>query len=89
MTEDPQPDEQTPLPCYECPATKLEEFLVSASGQGMSAVIDYDFAIQSGIKVTLQEINYREFQLLRLLGEERKRWEVEQIQRERNKMSAK
>ena len=72
------------LPCSDCPAMKVEEYLGSGHGQGISVVVDLDFAIQAGIKVTLSDINYREFQLLRVLAEERQRHEIEQMEKRVN-----
>jgi hypothetical protein len=47
--------------------------------------LDLDFALQAGFTLTLDAISYWEFGLLKLLAEERRRYEMEQIERARNK----
>jgi hypothetical protein len=67
--------------CEECPLTLLDGYLNSARGQLIQQTIDLDFALQSGVTVTLKEITYPEFCLLRLLTEERNRKHEEAMQR--------
>jgi hypothetical protein len=67
--------------CDECPLTRLDEYLGSSSGQMMSQAIDLDFALQAGVTVTLAEISYPVFLLLRLLHEERNRFQEEAMKR--------
>jgi hypothetical protein len=71
------------LPCEACPAEKLEELIQGPYGQGIPAVLDLDFALQSGISITLEQLNYREFRLLRHLTDERNQYETEQIEKKR------
>ena len=82
--EDPEARGPEILPCVDCPAGKLEEFLTGPYGQGIPVVIDLDFALQTGIRFTLAEIDYREFRLLRLLSDERNKYEIEQIEKKSN-----
>jgi len=79
--EDPLASGQEILPCEECPSLKLEEFIQGPYGQGIPVVIDLDFALQSGIQIPLAEISYREFRMLRLLTDERNKFEIEQMKK--------
>jgi hypothetical protein len=63
--------------CDECPLVLLDELLATARGQLIAQTIDLDFALQAGVTVTLAEIPYPEFLLLRLLTEERNRFNAE------------
>ena len=67
--------------CEECPEQLLTDYLASGAGHLISAVIDLDFALQAGITVTLADIRYPEFLLLRLLNEERNRYQNESMKR--------
>src|SRR5262245_49410674 len=69
------------LPCSECPLTRLQEYLVSPAGQLISLVVDLDMAIQAGITVTLSEVTYLEFLILRVLNEERNKYQTEQMKK--------
>jgi hypothetical protein len=69
-------------PCPECPLVRLDEYLTTDSGRWIMAVMDLDFAIQNGFTVTLDEVSYREFMLLKLVIMERARWEREQQEAE-------
>lgn len=70
------------LPCEHCPAVLLREYLQSPVGQMISGVIDLDFALQAGITVTLSQIPYPAFLLLRQLADERTQYEKEQMKRD-------
>lgn len=72
------------LPCAQCPALLLREYLQSPVGQTVSAVIDLDFALQVGITVTLSQISFPAFLLLRQLADERRQYENEQIKKQRD-----
>jgi hypothetical protein len=71
------------LPCEHCPAQALREYLASPGGRIISVAIDLDFALQAGISITLAEIPYPLFLLLRQLAEERQRHELEEIRKGR------
>ncbi|HEY1497932.1 MAG TPA: hypothetical protein VGF49_25430, partial [Candidatus Solibacter sp.] len=65
--------------CDECPAQLLDDHLSSPAGQLVAQTIDLDFALQAGVTVTLADIPYPEFLLLRLLTEERNRFNIESM----------
>jgi hypothetical protein len=69
-------------PCTECPAEKLNAYLQSASGRVIQLVVDLDFALERRMTVTLDQMTYLEFQMLRVLGEEKVRWQNEEIERQ-------
>jgi hypothetical protein len=71
------------LPCDACPAVALSTYLASPCGQQILAVIDLDFALQAGFTVTLQEVAYPMFLLLRQLAEERDKYQAEEIRKPR------
>jgi hypothetical protein len=73
------------LPCEHCPEVALSNYLASPSGQLILAVIDLDFALQAGITVTLPEIPYPMFLLLRQLADERDKYEAEEIRKQRKR----
>lgn len=75
---DPEPGPDA-LPCSECPRSLLDEYLASPRGQMISRVVDLDFAIQAGLSVTLRDIDYLDFLLLRILNEERNKYTNEQM----------
>ena len=84
LTPEAQQSGLRPDLCCECPAEKLNEYLASPGGQWISVVVDLDFALQSRIQVTLSQISYLEFCLLRLLAEERNKFEVEEIKKQKS-----
>jgi hypothetical protein len=67
--------------CDECPAALLDEYLASPAGRQIGQAIDLDFALQAGVTVSLQDITYPEFLLLRFLSEERNRFQSESAER--------
>lgn len=67
--------------CDECPAALLEEALATPPGRMISQAIELDFALQAGLTVSLSEVTYREFLLLRVLSEERNRYQAEAQER--------
>jgi hypothetical protein len=69
------------LPCDECPAALLDDYLAGPSGQLIAQVIDLDFALQAGVTVRLEDLSYPEFLLLRLVTEERNRYQDEQLRK--------
>lgn len=74
----PFADQNAPR-CEECPLEQLEKYQASPAGQLISQTIDLDFALQSGVTVTLADITYPEFLLLRFLSEERNRYHEEKM----------
>lgn len=64
-------------PCDGCPLALLDEYLATPAGRLISQTIDLDFALQAGVTVTLKDITYPEFLLLRFLSEERNRFQGE------------
>jgi hypothetical protein len=70
-------------PCEECPRQRLSDYLASSGGPLISAVIDLDFALQMKVAVSLAEIPYHVFLLLRQLIEERDKHQNEQIRNSR------
>lgn len=81
--EDPLAGEDA-LPCAECPAMLLKEHLQSPAGRLVSAVIDLDFALQAGITVTMSQISYPVFLLLRQLADERTQLEKETLEKRKD-----
>jgi len=75
--------------CEECPLTRLDAILASPAGQRVSQAIDLDFALQAGVTVSLSEISYPEFLLLRLLAEERNRYNEEKWKGDQQKWQMK
>jgi hypothetical protein len=68
-------------PCAECPLEKLDAFLASPAGRVIQSVIDWDYALERGFRVDLGAVTWQEFQWLRVMGEERSRWQNEEIER--------
>lgn len=83
LMNDPFADARSPQ-CDECPALLLDEYLASPAGQVIGQAIDLDFALQAGVTVSLGDIPYPEFLLLRFLSEERNRFQAEAGERARN-----
>lgn len=64
--------------CDGCPALLLDEHLDrTEQGRMVKQVISLDFALQAGLTVTLHDITYPEFLLLRFLSDERNRFQEE------------
>lgn len=87
LTEDPYAAPGA-LPCDGCPQQALSDYLDSPAGRLFGAVIDLDYALQAGVTITLEEIPYTVFLLLRQMSDERNAYELEQIkkqQQQRNK----
>lgn len=83
--EQPQLSEHEAGPCMECPLEKLNEYLASPCGRAIQWVVDLDFALERRMTVGLGQITWIEFQLLRILAEERNRWQNEEIERSQKK----
>lgn len=67
--------------CEECPILLLDDYLGSAAGQLIMQTGDLEFALQAGVTVTLKDITYPEFLLLRLLIQERNRFNEETMKK--------
>ena len=67
--------------CEECPLALLDEYLGTAQGRAINQAIDLDYAIQAGVTVSLTDITYPEFWMLRFLREERQRFQAEAQQK--------
>jgi hypothetical protein len=83
LMRDPFADASAP-PCDECPLALLDEYLATPAGRWIGQTIDLDFALQAGVTVSLKDISYPEFLLLRFLSEERNRFHEEAADRARN-----
>src|SRR5262245_25266564 len=77
LNRDPFADKYA-APCDECPLALLDEYLAGPQGRWIGQAIDLDFALQAGVTVSLKDISYPEFLLLRFLNEERSRFHEEQ-----------
>lgn len=73
------------LPCDVCPIAALDLYLASPWGRRFIAVLELDFALRVGFNVNLDEVSCIDFGLLKLLDEERHRYEKEEIDKMRNK----
>lgn len=68
-------------PCPECPLQLLDEYLASPWGRVIGQAMDLDFALQAGFEISLKDISYPEFLLLRFLAEERNRYREEEMRK--------
>lgn len=84
LTETPEPDDNV-LPCELCPRVLLNEYLASPNAALLASVLDLDFALQVGMAVTMAEVPYPVFVLLRQLVEERDRFRQEEMERARKR----
>jgi len=80
LTEEPGAGPDA-LPCDGCPQLALQQFLASPAGALIRVLLDLDFAIQLGVQVSLREIPYTMFLLLRQLAEERDKYQAEEIRK--------
>ena len=69
----------------DCPREKLNQYLASPLGRVIQWVIDLDFALERRFQVSLNDVTWTEFQLLRIIAEEKQRWENEEIERSQKK----
>lgn len=79
--EQPEVSEADAGPCERCPLELLNCYLQSPLGRVMQLVIDIDFALERGMVVTLDQMSYLEFLMLRVLGEEKQRLQNEDIEK--------
>jgi hypothetical protein len=80
--EQPEVHEADVQPCLDCPLEMLNAYLQSPAGRVMQLVVDLDFALERRMTVTLEQVSYLEFQMLRVLGEEKVRWQTEEIEKQ-------
>jgi len=73
------------LPCGACPRETLQRFMASGRGVVIQAAVDLDWAIRCGLQVTLRDVTYMEYLLLRQISEERANYEKEMMKREQEK----
>ena len=64
-----------------CPKVALEDHLLHASATHIRNVIDLDFALRPHFTITLRDVSYLHYLLLRVLQEERDIHQDEQIKR--------
>lgn len=57
---------------------RLEDAFGKTKGELLVRVLDLEFALQTGIVLTLDDITAEEFAVLKMLTHERNRWEKEQ-----------
>ena len=72
------PDNETR--CAQCPLTRLDDAFAGPAGDLLSRVLDIEFALSAGVSVTLSDMTTEEFQVLRLVQSERKRYRQSQQQ---------
>lgn len=66
-------------PCDGCPEKLLATYLdETVQGLRIRQTVDLDHAVQAGVSISLSDITYAEFLLLRYLNEERNRYQAEQ-----------
>jgi hypothetical protein len=70
--------------CFECPLALLNRSMESRTAL-YSAVIDFDFAVRFGFRVGVEEVSYLEFGLMRILQEERVKFDNENEERKRGR----
>jgi len=68
-------------PCRACPRQVLDSYLEHGYGQLIRNVLDIDFALQIRMEVPMERVNYFEFLLLKILNEERNRYQDEQMKK--------
>ncbi len=70
------------LPCVDCPEVTLLQWMAEPLGQVAQAVIELDFALQMGL---VEEANYYERSLLRILADEKNKYQEELMEKARSK----
>jgi hypothetical protein len=80
LMRDPFANPNSPA-CDECPIVLLDEYLTTPPGRMIGQTLELDSAMQAGVTISLKDITYPEFLLLRFLGEERSRFQQEEMQR--------
>lgn len=67
--------------CDECPLDKFDAAI--AREPVLSRSFDLEFALSSGIRLTLEEIDVEEFRALKILRQERNKYQEAQAKKER------
>jgi len=81
---DPDADYES-APCPACPKEMLDMYLHTGLGRYLMSIMDLDFALHHGFSISLDEISYRDFLILKIVIAERFRWEREQQEAEMEK----
>jgi hypothetical protein len=68
--------------CDTCPLDSLDRQI--SRHPSLTRSYDLDFALSSGIRITLDEVTVEEFRVLKCLKIEKSKFEVEQMKRARN-----
>lgn len=68
--------------CEVCPLDSLDRQV--AQHAALSRTFDLDFALTSGVTITLDEIDVEEFRTYKVLKAERAKFEAEQMKNARN-----
>jgi hypothetical protein len=68
--------------CDTCPLDSLDRQI--SRHPSLTRSYDLDFALSSGIRITLDEITVEEFRVLKCLKIEKSKFEVEQMKKARN-----
>lgn len=78
------------LPCEECPRVRLDQHMAhTVQGRVLKRALDLDWARRVGIQLRMSEVSYHEFLILRLLQEERDKFEKEDMERRQREMEDK
>lgn len=77
----PQPDA---APCTACPGLRLDLCLqFTEAGRLVRSAMEIDWASKCGIQIRMEDVSYPEFLRLRMLAEERQKFELEERERQR------
>jgi len=82
---DAQQSDEPGLPCRDCRMVDLDTYLETPMGSRFKAALELDFALRAGFTISLDDISAIEFGLLRMLDEERHRYEKDQLEKARPK----
>ena len=74
---------EDPLPCDECPRVKLDRYMLSEPGRVLTSALQIDGGLRCGLQVGLDDVSYAEYLRLRILFEERKLHEIEEMKTQR------
>jgi hypothetical protein len=65
-------------PCVDCKSVRIDKLFESDAGMLLSRVSELDFYLSAGIHITLRDISMPEGDALRILREERVKWQEEE-----------
>lgn len=82
--EDPAAAAEDRQSCAQCPLALLNRAYFEREGL-FRAVMDFDYAVERGFSVGLDELTYLEFGLMRILAEERRIFDDEESERKRGR----